>query len=110
MALSKKDIEFLEDLELRLLAQANAKTKNIKDKMLISGREFSKFWNVLEKIENDYNKNKKLARERNAEKRKTDKTYGYSYAYKQYRKDKEEAQKQGIKFTKKLKDYEQKEA
>lgn len=54
MVLNKKDIEFLEDLEIRLQTQAAHKTKNIKDKLLISHREFEKFYNILDKLEKEY--------------------------------------------------------
>jgi uncharacterized protein (UPF0332 family) len=80
MPLTKKEIEFLEDLEIRLLAQANAKTKNIKDKLLISGREFHKFWCVLDKLEEEYKQqqttNKKTSKTI-LEKRKISPYYAY---------------------------------
>lgn len=103
--LNKKEIEFLENLEIRLAAQANAKTKNIKDKLLISNREFTKFWNIMEKLENEYHSDRKRKADKIAEKRKTDKTYGREQWIKQYSKDKETAKRMGIKFTKKMKDY-----
>ena len=105
--ITKKDIEFLRKLEIRLQSQASEKTKNIKDKNLISRREFQNFWEILDKIECNFDKTKEKSRETSREKRKLDKTYGRPYYYKQYIKDKEQAKKSNIKFTKTINDYKQ---
>lgn len=103
--LNKKEVEFLEDLEIRLAKQADAKTKNIKDKLLISNREFIKFWNIMEKIEKQYCSDRARQKEQMAQKRKNDPNYGREKWRKQYSKDKEMAKRLGIKFNKTMKDY-----
>ena len=103
--LNKKEIEFLENLEARLNAQAEAKTKNVKDKLLISGREFQKFWSILDKIEREYVASRKHNREKMNERRKLDKNYGRPYYRKQYSIDKEKAIKEGKKFTRTIQWY-----
>lgn len=103
--LNKKEIEFLEKLEMRLHKQAEAKTKNVKDKLLISGREFQKFWSILDKIEKEYIADRKLTRNMMREHRKQDKNYGRPYYRKQYTKDKEQAIKEGKKFTRTIQWY-----
>lgn len=103
--LNKKDIEFLEKLEIRLQKQAQEKTKNVKDKLLISNREFQKFYEILDKIEHNHASNIEKQVLLTRKKRSLDKDYGREYYVKQYHKDKEEAKKQGVKFTKRLKDY-----
>lgn len=105
LSLTNKEIEFLENLEIRLAKQADVKTKNIKDKLLISNREFQKFWDIVEKIERERDNKRKSARGMTREKRKLNKGYGRPNYYKQYLKDKEDAKRLGIKFTKKIKDY-----
>ena len=103
--LNKKDIEFLEKLEDRLHEQSVAKTKNEKDKLLISPREFQLFWEILDKIECNHDKLIKSIVKNKREKRKSDKSYGQCIYYKEYLKDKEIAKQQGIKFNKTVKDY-----
>ena len=103
--LNKKEMEFLEDLEIRLAAQADAKTKNIKDKLLVSNREFIKFWNIMEKLEKQYCSDRTRQKMQMAEKRKLDPNYGREEWRKQYSVDKETAKRLGIKFTKTMKDY-----
>lgn len=103
--LNRKEIEFLEKLEMRLHKQAEAKTKNVKDKLLISGREFQEFWSILDKIEKEYVTNRKHNREKMNERRKQDKNYGRPYYRKQYSIDKEKAIKEGKKFTRTIQWY-----
>lgn len=107
MILNKKDIEFLENLEIRLQHQAVVKTKNVKDKDLIGHREFEKFYDILDKLKKEYKKELNLTKNSLKERRKIDKSYGRPNWQKQYYRDKEEAKQKGIKFTKKLKDYKQ---
>lgn len=103
--LNKKEMEFLEKLEITLSKQANAKTKNIKDKLLISQREFHNFWLIMEKLEKEYKTDRTMQRERMKERRKEDKNYGRPYYRKQYTIDKEKAIKEGKKFNKTLQWY-----
>ena len=103
--LNKKEMEFLEDLEIRLATQAEAKTKNIKDKLLISIREFQKFYQIMDKLEKQYHSDRKKQKMQMAEKRKLDPNYGREEWRKQYSIDKETAKKFGVKFTKTMKDY-----
>ncbi len=103
--INKKDIEFLEKLEIKLQKQAQEKTRNEKDKLLISNREFQEFYKILDKIEYNHSSNIEKQVLHTREKRKADKDYGREFYMKQYHKDKEEAKKQGIKFTKTIKDY-----
>lgn len=103
--LSKKEIEFLELLEIKLQTQATHKTKNVKDKLLISFREFQHFYDILDKLEKEYKISVESSKNTIKEKRKNDKGYARPNYYKQYLKDKEEAKQKGIKFTKKISDY-----
>ena len=73
--------------------------------LLISNREFFKFYNIVDKLDKEYKKEIKKTRTTLQEKRKVDKSYGRPNWYKQYLKDKEIAKQKGIKFNKKLEDY-----
>lgn len=103
--LNKKDIEFLCKLEMRLYEQSKLKTKNIKDKALISSREFANYWNIVEKIIVNHEKHTKIVKNNTKERRKTDKGYARPIYYKEYLKDKEIAKSKGIKFDRTIADY-----
>lgn len=103
--LNKADIEFLEKLEVRLNKQAETKGKSEKDKLLISKREFEKFWTILDKIEHNYADTTNKVKEAMKTKRKADKSYGRPNYYKRYLQDKENAKLQGLEFNKTIKDY-----
>lgn len=100
--LNKKDIEFLEDLEIKLQKQST-RAKETND--YVTPEEFTTFWNILDKIEANYCKRIKHITATNKEKRKLDKGYGRPIYYKEYLKDRAEAKAKGIKFTRKIKDY-----
>ena len=100
--LNKKDIEFLEDLEIKLQKQST-KAKETND--YVTPEEFTTFWNILDKIEANYSKKIKSTIATNKAKRKTDKGYARPIYYKEYLKDRAEAKAKGIKFTKRIKDY-----
>ena len=100
--LNKKDIEFLEDLEIKLQKQSK-KAKASND--YVTSEEFSTFWEILDKIECNHAKIIKTIVKSKREKRKLDKTYATPLYYKQYLKDRAEAKAKGVKFTKTVKDY-----
>lgn len=103
--LNKKDIDFLCKLEARLYEQSKLKTRNIKDKALISDREFFRYWYIVEKIIQNHENHIKRTQKRTKEMRKTNKGYARSLYYKEYLKDKEIAKSKGIKFDRTIADY-----
>lgn len=103
--LNKKDIDFLCKLETRLYEQSKLKTKNIKDKALISNREFFRYWYIVEKIVVNHENHIKRTQKRTKEMRKINKGYARPIYYKEYLKDKEIAKSKGIKFDRTIADY-----
>lgn len=82
--LNNKDIEFLSDLEIKLQHQSYMIVNGIKptSKDLITPDDFEKFYKVVDKLYKSRERNRQAARQKMAEKRKIDKTYGRPYSYK----------------------------
>lgn len=86
--LTNKEIEFLDDLEIRLQHQTVILNKGPvkgrpRRKDLITNEEFEQFYDILDKIHADRDRRRAKAKETMAERRKTDKNYGRPYAQKQ---------------------------
>lgn len=68
--MNKKDIDFLQELEIKIF-----KLKNIS---IITENDYYYFYDIVEKIKKEYIKSRKRTRELVAEKRKEDKNYARS--------------------------------